>query len=67
MPRLEDFYHDGTEVMFREETENTHKQQGKLKEKIDSRLKKLAQEKWLSPENPFLWNSTSGDLDFDDF
>lgn len=66
MPKYDDIEHEGTEDFAIFQNRQTDK---KIKTRVETvknsnkeeKLNKL-QEKWLSPENPYLWD---GDVDFD--
>lgn len=55
--RLEEFYHSGGDVLARADSKGVERLLEKVKEKAEDGLKEKLQEQWMTPENPFLWDS----------
>lgn len=59
--KFEEFYHGGNDVLARGETQAVENTLAKIKKKAEDKSKEIAQQNWLDPENPFLWDNYDND------
>lgn len=59
--KLEEFYHGGGDVLTRTETAAVENILDKIKVKAEDKSREIAQEQWLQPENPLLWDNYDND------